>query len=214
ERAGTAPARRGMVERILIGRVVAYVFRFVTGKALGAVARMMERHVQDALLRLDPEDLSRWGQVGPNLAASLPPDRPARVLLFVHGTFSSTVGSFVAWAASKEGGASLNRLVKSYDLVLGYEHRSLSVLPSDNAADLAARLEALGCPHPPKIDIVAFSRGGLVTRCFVEQALVKSKFECALGRIAFAACTLGGTELARSGNWRELVDRYTNLSAF
>ena len=211
--APAAPARRGFVSRMILGKVVAYVFRFATGKLLGAASRRLERHIEEGLLGWSPDGAARWSSVGDEMRHALPHDRPARVLLFVHGTFSSTEGSFGGWSVSPSGKQAMQRLAAAYDLVLGYEHRSLSALPSENADALAGHLAAIAWPHPPEVDIIAFSRGGLVTRCLVEQAIDKAGWRCNLRRAVFVACTLGGTELARASNWRTLVDRHTNLVA-
>jgi hypothetical protein len=99
-----------------------------------------------------------------------------------------------------------------YDLVLGWEHRSLSVLPSRNAEDLRKALQELHFAQPPRIDAIAFSRGGLVLRSLIEQSGSAQDPALDLGRAVFVGCTLAGTELARPANWHRLCDRYTNLA--
>lgn len=87
-------------------------------------------------------------------------------LLFIHGTASSTLGSFGGLVAGKETGLSINppitaewrKLVKMYSKrMLAFEHRTLSINPIENAIELA---EAL--PVNAKLHIVTHSRGGLV----------------------------------------------------
>ena len=74
----------------------------------------------------------------------LPTDRPARVLLLVHGTFSSTVGAFGAMAVWPGAEGFVATVLSAYDAVIGYDHRTLSVDPKQNARDLLDVLR----PHP------------------------------------------------------------------
>jgi tetratricopeptide (TPR) repeat protein len=82
-------------------------------------------------------------------------DKP--YLLFLHGTASSTWGSFGSlWSAARS--RELNALRRVYgDRVLAFEHASLSESPIANAVELIKRL-------PPRagLHIVTHSRGGLI----------------------------------------------------
>lgn len=75
------------------------------------------------------------------------------ILLFIHGTFSSTAGGFggmypEVWKA----------LQQEYgDRIFGYDHRTLSLSPVENALDLVGKL-----PNGVKLHLVTHSRGGLV----------------------------------------------------
>ncbi|WP_326534995.1 DUF7379 domain-containing protein [Pseudorhodoferax sp.] len=212
--AAAAPARRGGLRRRLgLGRAVAYVFRFVARPVLGATAQLLERQVSEGLVHVRAADPQQWVALDDSAVLDLPTDRPARVLLLVHGTFSSTVGSFGALAGHAEGQALLGAALQHYDAVLGWDHRTLSVLPTVNAVELAGALERLGFAQPPQCDAIAFSRGGLVLRSLVEQVLPASTLRLTLRRAVFTACTNGGTELARPANWHRLVDRYMNVAA-
>src|SRR6185295_16367064 len=91
---------------------------------------------------------------------------PPHVLLLVHGTFSSTRGSFAALANHESGRALLSAATNVYDAVLGYDHRTLSLGAADNARDLAARLGAMNLAPNTRLDAVAYSRRGLVYRVF------------------------------------------------
>lgn len=86
---------------------------------------------------------------------TIPTDRP--ILLFIHGTGSSTVGSFSGLAEGAQR-AQWDELVRAYDgHVYALEHRTLSVGPLQNAIEL---IEAL--PEGAHLHIVSHSRGGLV----------------------------------------------------
>lgn len=83
------------------------------------------------------------------------PDEP--LLVFVHGTASSTVGSFGDLRAAS-GGADWDPLIEKFGRhVYGFEHRTFSESPIDNALALA---EAL--PPRARLSVVTHSRGGLI----------------------------------------------------
>ncbi len=82
------------------------------------------------------------------------------LLLFLHGTASSTEGSFgKLWDAANTEGARLRAaLAPAYgDRVYALEHRTLSESPIANALALARRL-----PDGAEVHLVSHSRGGLV----------------------------------------------------
>lgn len=79
------------------------------------------------------------------------PGKP--ILLFLHGTFSSTQGSF-----GKLPGEIWARLRQQYgDQIFGYDHRTLSESPIQNAVDLMKKL-----PDNAVLHLVTHSRGGLI----------------------------------------------------
>lgn len=85
--------------------------------------------------------------------------RPApgtRILVFVHGTASDTLGSFGHLCSTEPD--LWKSLVDAYgEHIYGFEHRTLSESPIDNALALA---EAL--PEGAQVTFVSHSRGGLV----------------------------------------------------
>lgn len=205
--------RRGLLKKLGLGKVIAYVFRFVARPVLGSAVRLLERNVSEGLVHVTQPDPMSWATLANDAPLTLPTGRPARVLLLVHGTFSSTVGSFGALAVNDTGRALLQAMLAHYDFVLGWDHRTLSALPTDNAVDIATRLERIGFAEPPEVDAIAFSRGGLVLRSLIEHVLPTSPKLLRVRRAVFVACTNGGTELARPANWHRFVDRYMNLAA-
>jgi len=86
-------------------------------------------------------------------APQLPTDRP--LLIFIHGTASSTSGSFgQLWKNVKAKEA----LARHYgEMVFAYEHYTLTQSPIDNALELVNVLPAQATVH-----LVSHSRGGLV----------------------------------------------------
>lgn len=95
--------------------------------------------------------LTRWNERSESLSA----DRPT--LLFLHGTASSTRGSFGGlWEPDKTD--LREELFKPYGAnVLALEHATLSASPVQNVIDL---VEAL--PSDARLHLVSHSRGGLV----------------------------------------------------
>jgi hypothetical protein len=84
-----------------------------------------------------------------------------RVLVFIHGTTSSTWGSFgELWSTQRSD--TLKALRSIYgENVFGFDHRSMTVGPIENALELASALQAL-LDKDAEIDLVSHSRGGLV----------------------------------------------------
>jgi pimeloyl-ACP methyl ester carboxylesterase/CHAT domain-containing protein len=90
---------------------------------------------------------------------SIPADK-GPVLIFLHGTASSTQGSFSKlWEErNKAGGDARAHLAKRYqDRVYALEHRSLTESPISNALELAERI-----PKGAEVHLVSHSRGGLI----------------------------------------------------
>ena len=88
------------------------------------------------------------------------------VLLFLHGTFSSTQGSFgrlpqEAWS----------RLFEKYGAqMFAYDHFTLSISPIQNALDLVEKL-----PANARLHLVTHSRGGLIGELLARSGRTDSK---------------------------------------
>ncbi|MEO5743167.1 MAG: hypothetical protein ABIQ53_01085, partial [Terracoccus sp.] len=204
---------RGLLGHLVQGALQAIVFRFAAPAVLGKVVDRLEQKVRTGLVHLEGEQLSQWQPFETLDELHLPTDRPARILLFVHGTFSSTVGGFGALALGVAGRVFLANAVHTYDAVIGYDHKTLSLDPRQNATDLLERLSKHPASAGVTIDIVTHSRGGLTTRAFVEEVLPQSSWTAVVDKIVFVAATNGGTHLADPERWGDLLDLYTNLGA-
>jgi hypothetical protein len=204
---------RGLLGSIIQGAAQAIVLRFAAPFVVGKAIELMEKHVQPGLLHLTSPDIGDWHRVETLDELHLPTDRPLRVLLFVHGTFSSTAGGFGALTVTDSGRAFLARAIDTYDAVLGFDHVTLSVDPRQNARDLLRRLST----HHPEaefvVDIITHSRGGLTTRSLVEYELPQSRWPGRVDRIVFVAATNAGTHLADPERWSDLLDLSTNLAS-
>jgi triacylglycerol esterase/lipase EstA (alpha/beta hydrolase family) len=208
-----APQRRGFIQDFLIARARAVVLKFVAHVSVEPTMQFLERNVRRGLIVMESSDSQKWRPVENILAVKLPKGRPARLLLFVHGTFSSTFGSFGGLSATPWGRAFLDAARANYDSVIGFDHATLGEDPLTNAQDLMQRLQLATLPHAPRIDAISHSRGGLVLRSFLEYLLPSGKPKPEIVRAIFVGVVNGGTLLAKPENWHTLIDLYTNLAA-
>jgi hypothetical protein len=207
--------RRGFVSDFIVGKVRAYVLKFAVAWGTERLMTYLERNVRKGLVDMSPGDPDLWSRLDGLDTLALPDDRPARILLFIHGTFSSTLGSYGALAATPEGEALLRNANARYDAVIGFDHLTLSLSPTENARELLDALAAYPWPVPPHLDIVTFSRGGLVYRALAELLLPRARlaWRPSIDRVIFVAVPNAGTHLAEPDNWHALLDLYTNLAA-
>jgi CHAT domain-containing protein/pimeloyl-ACP methyl ester carboxylesterase len=101
---------------------------------------------------IEAADLRRTGD--PRLAEAA---ESGPLLVFVHGTGSSTAGSFRDLRATGTGAQWQALTAPFADRVYGFEHRTFSESPIDNALALAQTL-----PKGAHLGLVTHSRGGLV----------------------------------------------------
>jgi hypothetical protein len=207
-----APQQRGLIKDFLIERARAVVLKFVAHVAVEKAIEVLERNVRRGLVIMDSDEPQQWRLVENISALDLPKDRPARLLLFVHGTFSTTIGSFGGLGATPWGRAFLDAARANYDAVIGFDHASLSEDPLENAKDLLQRLQLATLPHPPRIDAISYSRGGLVLRSLLEHLLPALTPRPEFVRAIVVGVVNSGTLLANPENWHTLIDLYTNLA--
>lgn len=204
---------RGVIGGRIVRGAIAYVLRFVVKGALGLLVKRLEANLTEGLVRIDSADPATWKPVEPGeVRIGAAAGRVPRLLLLVHGTFSSTAGSFGALGGTEEGRAFLAAAVSHYDAVLGFDHRTLSVEPETNADAMLRALRAIRWPGEPVIDVVAFSRGGLVARTFIEMLLPVSGWKAKPGPAVFVGCTNSGTQLANPDKWTRFADHYTTIA--
>ena len=204
-------AKRGIIEDFALDKIKAFIFKFAARVAVGQVMKYLERNLRHGLVQMtDIVDPAKWDLVTSSL--KLPVDRPARILLFIHGTFSSTIGAYGSLTATLWGQEFLRAAHSNYDAVIGFDHATLSEDPLENATDLLSRLEGIDWKYPPHIDVVTHSRGGLVIRSLLEELLPLTESKVHFERVIFVAAANGGTNLAEPDNWGTLIDLYTNIA--
>lgn len=93
---------------------------------------------------------------------------------------------------------------KVYDEVLAFDHYTLSLNPVLNALDLSRRFA--DCKAP--VDVVCHSRGGLVTRWWLE---VFNPNPNPKSKAVFVGSPLNGTSLADPTKLRNALDFLTNI---
>ncbi|CAB3770096.1 DUF7379 domain-containing protein [Paraburkholderia humisilvae] len=192
----------------LASQIRVYVLRFAARSAVETLTPWLERDVSEGIVRITGYDPAHW------VHGDAPPidGRPRKVLLLVHGTFSNTRGSFGALCGEQGTGLGiLAAVLAKYDLVIGFDHRTLTENPLQNAEKLAQALLSLNLADDAELDAIAFSRGGLVLRYLTERVLPQRQFPLIIRRLVFVGCTNGGTNLARPENWKRMLDIYTNL---
>lgn len=128
------------------------------------------------------------------------PRKSGRILLIVHGTFS-TCDHLVDELRAGDP-SFLGRLEQSYDQVLTFDHPTLSVSPVLNARQLALLLQG----SRAEVDVVCHSRGGLVVRWWTEV------FDPRPRRVVFVGSPLAGTALAAPPNLRSSLSMLLNLA--
>ncbi|MBK8501049.1 MAG: CHAT domain-containing protein [Saprospiraceae bacterium] len=78
-------------------------------------------------------------------------------LLFIHGTASSTSGSFAKLKEDDVTGIWKEIFQRYHDRVITLEHRTVSISPIKNAIDILNQL-----PNNSRLDIISHSRGGII----------------------------------------------------
>ncbi len=143
-----------------IGKVLVKLIQVVTGVGKDNVAdaaaklatRKVDSQVDPGLYRLNPKVLKSLKGSAPATGIVID-GKPLLVLL--HGTFSSTQGTFgKLWA---DHPAKVQRLFDAYSGVYALDHPTLTASPIQNAMELANAL-----PEAAVLHLLSHSRGGLI----------------------------------------------------
>jgi len=158
-----AEATRGTT-RGWLGQALLTGFQVLTGDALdpaaklaaAAVTKKVDAQVDVGVYRLDANSLASLKGSGAKLDIVPAAADGGPLLVFVHGTFSDTVGTFgKLWTLHS---ATVRQLFSSYDdRVYALDHPTLGTSPIGNALTLVRAL-----PVGARIHLVTHSRGGLV----------------------------------------------------
>jgi hypothetical protein len=165
-----------------------------------------ENQVGAALMRLDAKLTPSRGlrELRDDGVLVPAPARPTgRLLVLLHGTFSSNDHLLETLRGSAHGRSFLEWTRSTYDQVLGFDHPTLSVSPILNAHALRRALAG----SRASIDVIAHSRGGLVARWWAEgfdEPPVSPR------RVVFVGSPLNGTGLAAPPNLRGSLSLLAN----
>jgi hypothetical protein len=202
---------RGLFTDVLFRPVTALIFKFTADLAVGQIVKRLEHDLVPGLVSIEHSDPLTWTKLERPRNIALPTDHRPAVLLLVHGTFSSTRGAFGSLGATESGRAFLDRALAKYDAVLGFDHRTLSEDPLENATQLLDALKELRAGDGMDLDILTHSRGALVARSLAEY-LAPDAPGIEVRRVIMVAGPNSGTSLASADNWNTLIDLYTNLA--
>lgn len=135
-----------------------------------------------------------------------------RVLLLVHGIFSTTKDAFQD-LLSCESGSFYDQLSNIYGKnIIAYDHFTLCKSTKENASDLLALL-----PNGIKLDIVSHSRGAGVVRFLLEidENIKKlNNVNITVGTVCFVAGACEGSPLASKKAGDDLFKILTQLMVF
>jgi pimeloyl-ACP methyl ester carboxylesterase len=94
-----------------------------------------------------------------------------KILLYIHGIIGDTESLLPSVLAKTTENGQEKTLQDKYDLVLAFDYENINTTIQENAKRLKQRLEEVGltAKEGKKLDIVAHSMGGLVSRAFVEE---------------------------------------------
>lgn len=130
--------------------------------------------------------------------------RTGRILLFVHGTFSNVENLIDGLLRQPHGRAFLTNFASKYDQVVAFNHRTLGVGPMLNARELQRSFRGSSA----SVDVICHSRGGLVTRCWLESM---DAADPATRRVVFVGSPLAGTGLAAPPRLRATLNQLANV---
>lgn len=135
------------------------------------------------------------------------PVEEGRILVFIHGTFSKNEMFLTELGQTPEGQELLKKIQskKNYAQVMAFDHPTLALSPVLNAMDLAR----IFADSKADIDVVSHSRGGLVTRWWLERYDSRSRGK---SRAVLVGSPLAGTSLAAAPRLRAAVNLLTNVA--
>ncbi len=211
EPAPQAAATRNWIVDLAVDGIRGWVLKFAAHATVGEAVEHLDGNSRTGFVFVNGTDPEEWGFQAEPGPLNLPTDRPGRVLLLIHGTFSSTVGGFGALTATPWGRQFLTAAGQAYDSILGYDHPTLRQTPLENATALLELLKR-ALPAGTQMDVITHSRGGLVFRSLSEILLPTSEWKPNIGRVVMVAVPNAGTFLAEPENWSTLVNLYTNIA--
>lgn len=192
-------------------KIIKFLFFRLADAALGAVgnqfaARYEENHRPHRLRTFEPNTYTTAGrsleQQDWNKLST------GRSLLLVHGTFSTSQNAFNSLPRPL-----LEELTERYNgRLFAFDHPTISIPPDENVRWFASQLPAR---ISLDLDILAHSRGGLVSRVMAEDpARVGLEGRVEVKTLVMVATPNAGTVLADHAHIKVLLDRTTNILQF
>lgn len=198
--ADKGPGTRGELTQLgrRLVRVLAWATEDVIGKGAQYIATRWEAKRRPYGLRRFPGDTLQpldWNSL-----------RGGRVLLLIHGTFSTAQSAFDLLPPATLDG--LNTLYGGR--ILAFDHPTVHTTPEENVQQF---LDLLPPDIELELDVVTHSRGGLVGRELTERlaGYNTAARKLRIRRAIFVAAPLRGTVLTDTEHGIEMLDRYTNL---
>ena len=176
-----ALATRGTT-RGFLGDVMLRVIEVVSGKVVdkiadfgaSAIVKKFDAQVNEGVYRLSADSLTLKDSAPLD---QVPPRPNGPILVLVHGTFSTTSGTFgKLWTEHPQR---VRELFRKYDsAVYALDHATLGASPIDNALTLARAL-----PAGADVHLLTHSRGGLVAEVLARLATdMAGRFEPFAGK--------------------------------
>ena len=192
-------------KRIFKGAAV-YVLKYAIGRGVEFIGSRIDGKGPFGLFTVSGNDPTNWT---PEAGLSSLSGDKGRVLLLVHGTFSTTEGSF--GDTTKEGVTPhfLDNWANTYDHVIGFDHKTLGESVVENAKALAKALKDVDGSTGVTIDAIGYSRGGLILRHLIEKHWPE---DLNAGQFVYVGAPLSGTKLASPRNWNRLLDLYSTFA--
>jgi hypothetical protein len=164
------------------------------------------KYLEDLDKQLTPDrGLRQWDSVSNSLTLAPAITKVGQILLVIHGTFSKGEHLLEDLLKAEGGPDLLRRAASKYTQILSFDHPTVSVSPMLNALDLR---NALG-DSMASVDIICHSRGGLVSRWWMETL---DPLPTRAKRCVFVASPLKGTSLASPPRLRAGLNALANLS--
>lgn len=126
------------------------------------------------------------------------------ILVLVHGTFSKTEALLDELNLIPEGRDYLSWAQNNYAQVLAFDHATISTNPFLNALALSSLLNQTAA----EVDVICHSRGGLVTRWWLEML---DRPDRKRRRVVVVGSTLRGTSLAAPDRVRKGFEHLSNM---
>jgi pimeloyl-ACP methyl ester carboxylesterase len=151
-----------------------------------------------------PGRLLDWNKKTWKSAPVAHPITDKSALLLIHGTFSNSESLVGELNSTEDGKAFLRKTAANFDRILSFDHFTVSRSPVVNALDLAREMERHSFE---RVGIVCHSRGGLVTRWWLEAFNRKPLAT----DVVLVGCPMRGTSLADPQSLRNGLNLLTNV---